>query len=130
MRCPYCQQAETKPWEGTTKLMGFELPARGEKCVKCEEVTFSRLQAKALEKEAAKKIVARGIRKGAELKFIRKLIGLKAIELAPLLDVQPNTVSRWERDEVAIPRLTAFVIGLLFERPDTREQLEALAEAA
>ncbi|HPQ44920.1 MAG TPA: helix-turn-helix domain-containing protein [Syntrophales bacterium] len=36
---------------------------------------------------------------GAEMKFLRKEIGLKSKEMAGLLDVKPETYSRWENDK-------------------------------
>jgi transcriptional regulator with XRE-family HTH domain len=43
--------------------------------------------------------------------------GCKATEIAELLDVRPETVSRWERGEVDIPRAAAFALGELYEHP-------------
>jgi DNA-binding transcriptional regulator YiaG len=39
---------------------------------------------------------------GKELKFLRKAIGLKAVDLAKFLDVAPETLSRWENGKEAI----------------------------
>lgn len=37
--------------------------------------------------------------KGSELRFIRKFFGLKAVDLAKMLGVDPVTVSRWETED-------------------------------
>ena len=39
---------------------------------------------------------------GPELRFVRKFVGLKAIDLAKALSVSPVTVSRWENGEEPI----------------------------
>jgi hypothetical protein len=44
-----------------------------------------------------------------------------------MLEVRPETVSRWERDEVAIPRSAAFVLGESYDRlREARGRLAAL----
>jgi len=39
---------------------------------------------------------------GKELKFLRKAIGVKAVDLAKFLDVTPETLSRWENGKEPI----------------------------
>jgi DNA-binding transcriptional regulator YiaG len=125
MRCTNCKKADTQPWEGETTLHGAKLFARGERCPKCEDVTLSLEESQRLEHEAAKAIVGRGIRTGSEFKFVRKMTGRTAVELASILDVEPDTVSRWERNAVKFPRAAAFTLGMLYEKPKaTRLRLE------
>ena len=45
---------------------------------------------------AGAEAMARGLRDGGTFKFIRKALGLRAADLADLLDVSPETISRWE----------------------------------
>lgn len=40
--------------------------------------------------------------RGEEIRFMRKAIGLKAVELASFLDVVPETLSRWENGREVI----------------------------
>jgi len=62
-------------------------------------------------------------------KFVRKKAGLRANEVAEMFGVRKETVSRWERDEVPIPRTAAYALGALFEHPKlTRQRLEAFAQ--
>ena len=80
------------------------------------------------EVSAAHALVTRGIRTGVEFKFVRKVVGLRATEVAEMLDVRPETMSRWERGELDLPRLAAFALGELLEHPKlTRQKLEAFA---
>jgi transcriptional regulator with XRE-family HTH domain len=48
--------------------------------------------------------MARGLRDGSTFKFIRKALGLRASELGDLLDVSPETISRWENSHRAAER--------------------------
>lgn len=41
---------------------------------------------------------------GDELKEKRIALGLTQVQLAEILDVKPNTVARWERGLLAVPR--------------------------
>ncbi|HEX5063213.1 MAG TPA: helix-turn-helix domain-containing protein [Kofleriaceae bacterium] len=129
MRCPNCKSVDSfRPWEGTMKLRGVEFLARGEKCRECGEIVFDSSEVRRQERVVAAGLVERGIRTGRDFQYVRKVAGLKATELAELLDVRPETVSRWERDEVDIPRPIAFTLGELFERPRIlRDRLEAFA---
>lgn len=129
MRCPNCKSVDSfRPWEGTMKLRGVEFLAHGERCRECGEIVFDSSEVKRQERLVATGLVERGVRSGRDFQYVRKVAGLKATELAELLDVRPETVSRWERDEVEVPRVVAFTLGELFERPRVvREKLEALS---
>jgi DNA-binding transcriptional regulator YiaG len=52
---------------------------------------------------------------GGELRFARKAIGLKQPELAALLDVATETVSRWETGADPIRRQTQLAVLLFLE---------------
>jgi DNA-binding transcriptional regulator YiaG len=52
---------------------------------------------------------------GDELKFARKAMGLRQPDLAALLDVAPETVSRWENDKDPIRRQTQLAVLLFLE---------------
>lgn len=130
MRCPTCKKENTfRPWEGMTTVMGVELEGRGQRCKACGEVLIKLTERGRQEQLAAARLVARGIRSGVEFKFVRKIVGLRANEVADMFGVRKETVSRWERGEVAIPRTAAYALGALFEHPKlTRQRLEAFAQ--
>ena len=50
---------------------------------------------------------------GPELRRLRKRLGLLQRELAVRVGVTPNTVARWERDEVGISEPVARLIRFL-----------------
>lgn len=80
------------------------------------------------EHEIATALIARGVRTGPEFKLVRKVAGLRATEVAEMFGVRPETISRWERGEVEIPRTAAYALGELYEHPKiTRQKLQAFA---
>lgn len=129
MRCPNCKAVDSyQPWEGMMKLRGVEFVARGERCRSCNETTFDAAEVNRQERVVAAGLVQQGIRTPRDFQYVRKVAGLKANELAELLDVRPETVSRWERGESDIPRYAVFMLGELFTHPRVvREKLEQLA---
>jgi DNA-binding XRE family transcriptional regulator len=129
MRCPNCRKEGTlRDWEGQLELLGVQVVGRGTRCASCGETVFDSGEVDRQQREAIGLIAARGVRKGNELKLARKALDMRASELAELLDVRPETVSRWERDEVEIPRTVAFAIYQLLEHPKaTRQRLERIA---
>ena len=129
MRCPNCRKQNTmSSWEGSLTRMGVQILARGEKCSSCGEMLFDDSEVERQEKLLAAGLVERGIRKGAEFKLVRKVAGFKAVEIAAMLDVRPETLSRWESGDQEIPRLAAFALGELFQHPRlVREKLELFA---
>ena len=55
---------------------------------------------------------------GAELHTFREKLGLSQSQLATLLGVTPNTLARWERDELTIqhPRILELALTELRRR--------------
>jgi len=129
MKCPSCGKGETfRPWSGKLAVMGVEVAATGKRCSSCDETLFTADEVEQQERAAAELIVARGVRTGEEFRFVRKVAGLRANDVAAMLDATPETVSRWEGGKLAIPRLAAFALGELFEHPKiARRKLEAFA---
>lgn len=129
MKCPTCKkEGSFRPWKGTTSVMGFEIEGRGQRCKACGEILTELAEIERQEQLAAEQLVARGIRSGTEFRFVRKCAGFQANTVAELFGVRKETVSRWERGEVEIPRTAAYTLGALFEHPKlTRQRLEAFA---
>jgi len=129
MRCPTCKKENTfRSWSGTITLSGVEIPTSGRRCSSCGEQLFDFEEVGRQERALAAAFVERGIRKGAEFALVRKVAGFKAVEIAELFGVRPETVSRWERGESEIPRTAAFALGELYRHPKlTRQSFEVLA---
>jgi hypothetical protein len=89
MRCPTCKQQDSfVPWEGMSDVWGFEIEGRGERCRTCGEILIRFGELGRMERIAAQRIVARGIRTGSEFKFVRKLAGFQATEVAEMFGVR------------------------------------------
>jgi putative zinc finger/helix-turn-helix YgiT family protein len=111
--------------------MGIEVKGHGRRCKACGEILTELTEVARQERIAAERLVARGIRSGHEFKFVRKRAGLQANQVAEMFGVRKETVSRWERGEVEIPRTAAFALGQLYAQPKlTRQRLEAFAQPA
>jgi DNA-binding transcriptional regulator YiaG len=85
-----------------------------------------------LEEQEARALVEGGIRDGAVFKFLRKIAGLKATELADLLGVTAVTVSHWENGHSQPDLADWATLGLLVEdyfagRTTTLGRLRGLA---
>ena len=50
---------------------------------------------------------------GEAFRFMRKVAGLRAIDVAELFAVTPETVSRWETDKHPIDRGALVLLGLI-----------------
>lgn len=92
-----------------------ELPARV--CTSCGESYFSDDDVAAFDLAVAAKLAEAGITDAEALKFMRKVTGLNGKDFAELLEVRPETVSRWEKNKRPIDRATyAIIRQLIFDR--------------
>lgn len=128
-KCPTCKKEKAlRGRESSTEICGIEVRGRGLACRFCDEFLIENAELARMETEAARAIVASGIRDGRQFQFVRKELDIRAVDLAKLLGVRPETISRWERGEYPVDRAAAFALGELFERPRVvRAKLEALA---
>lgn len=118
----------------TVKVAGrtFVGAVRGVQCPHCEKVFVHGADLEDFELGVAAELAKDGPTKGEALKYMRKAgLAMRATDLARLLDVAPETLSRWETDALSIPRLAwATVSALVLERYAGRrallEQLEEL----
>lgn len=128
MRCPNCKKDALRDWEGHITRMGIEIAAHGRRCSACGEILYDHEEVGRQEQELAAALVQRGIHTGTEFAFVRKAAGFRAVEIAELFGVRPETVSRWEHGEGEIPRTAAYALGQLYMHPKlTRQSFEALA---
>jgi len=64
---------------------------------------------------------------GAEIRFARKSLGLTQARLAALMDVAPETVSRWETGSEAMSRVSRLALLAIVVGFDSRRMAEGLA---
>ncbi|MGO8993683.1 MAG: helix-turn-helix domain-containing protein [Polyangiaceae bacterium] len=61
---------------------------------------------------------------GAEIRFARKSLGLTQARLAGLLEVAPETVSRWETGELPMSRVSRLALLAVVRDPGSLSRLE------
>jgi putative zinc finger/helix-turn-helix YgiT family protein len=102
------------------------------RCGKCGEEYVDGEVSRRIDLLVAARVAELGEVSGEAFRFARKALGLRAIDLAELLDVSADTISRWERGAVAVDRaalalLAAAAADALDNRTTTLDRLRALA---
>lgn len=137
-RCRRCGDAELREASETLSLelprsrvmASVAIPAR--RCPACGEAHVDGALARRFQLAACCELADAGVHTGEALRHMRKVLGLRASELARLLDVTPETISHWETGK-ARPNRAAFVAvcamadDALHGRTTTRDRLEVLA---
>lgn len=105
------------------------LPARH--CRACGETSYEAVILQRFDLHVANRLAEAGVGSGAAFRFMRKALGLRAVDLAELLDVSAETLSRWETEKRALDRgalavLAACVRDALAGRTSTLDTLRAL----
>ncbi len=141
-RCAVCRSDDVSETEETVDVRvptasgAFVVRVSGIPAVKCGACAESLLNGRDLgraELLASAEAIARGLRDGPTLKFVRKALALRAAELGELLDVSAETVSRWENGHRVAERsvwntLADLVADKLAGATTTLDRLQSLAE--
>lgn len=138
-RCRNCGDGEL---QDGTETLSLELP-RSEvtasaavpalRCPSCGDVQIDRELAQRFELAVCCELADAGVGSGEALRHMRKALGLRAAELARLLDVTPETISHWETGK-APPNRAAFVaVCAMIQdardgRTTTRDRLAVLTD--
>jgi DNA-binding transcriptional regulator YiaG len=80
-------------------------------CSSCDDSRVPLEELERFELAVAAELAKAGARSGEAMRFMRKAIGLRASDLASLLDVAPETLSRWETGEREAPRVYFAALG-------------------
>jgi len=91
----------------------FVSKVRGRTCDQCGEATFADGEVERVDLAIARALVDEGIASGGAFKFIRKAVGLRATDLAELLHVTKETVSRWETNKVPIDHPARALLAMM-----------------
>lgn len=138
-KCPTCGQVGTftlRPTDATSCVGAsryvMEVPAWV--CSACDEAIFSSETLSAMERAVTRELVASGAHDPAALRWLRKAAELSGAELARLLGVAPETVSRWENgvqtpDRATVAVVAELALDALEGRSDTRRRLDRMAHA-
>lgn len=103
--CANCKSNQLRPIEESVEIHvpgdkdGLHVIVDGVRATRCEacgEVYTDGPDLGRAEVLAAFEAVRAGLRDGPTLNWARRALGLRATDLADLLDVAPETVSRWE----------------------------------
>lgn len=104
-----------------------EVPAR--RCGACDAVFFDGPALKEFERAAARELARHGPALGETFRFMRKALGVRGADLAELLDVPPETLSRWETGKLAMARTAWLTLSsLVLDFDGTQERLRAVRE--
>jgi len=133
-RCPTCKK--TNLTKGTTAVERA-FPSRGGKvravvenvpalvCRGCGEAVVAGEDLARAELIAASRLIDAGARSGALLSWTRRALGLLATDLAALLGITAETVSRWENDRVEPePAVWNVVADLVADRLEGRTRTQ------
>lgn len=82
-------------------------------CSECGSVEYPGDALARVELSVAREIFNKGLREGRSVRFARKALGMRASDLADVLDVTPETVSRWENDRIPVDLSVWAAIGSL-----------------
>jgi len=82
-------------------------------CPQCGEWVVTDSRVGQFEAAVARALVASGIDQGEAVRWLRTTAGLRGVDLAEMLGVVPETVSRWETGRTTIDRATLHPLGRL-----------------
>jgi DNA-binding XRE family transcriptional regulator len=100
-------------------------------CRSCGEAIVAGADLGRAELIASRKVIDAGVRSGALLSSTRRSLGLFATELAVLLGVTAETISRWENDKVAPePAIWNVIADLVDDRLAGRTRTQDRLQAA
>ena len=113
-RCQRCQAGllEDSSTETTRRIASQEFVARvpAHRCLACGVFVVRRSEMAAFELAVAVRLVDTHSTSGEVLRYVRKVLGLKGKEMAGLLEVCAETVSRREQGKVPVDRATFAVL--------------------
>lgn len=134
-RCVECRSRELVAAESEERLevagKTFAATIPTTRCAKCGATYLSHDAVGVLELGAAGELARHGEVSAEAFGFLRRALGVRAVDLAEWLDVTPETVSRWEHGRQPIDRgaaaiLSAMVVDRLEGRTTTLDRLKAL----
>lgn len=103
MKCAECKSDKMGPTTHDAKrVVGpyiYVMQVAALKCAVCGQVVLDTPELEIQELCIALDLAVRGARDGQSFRFMRKMIDLTASDVAKLLHVTPETISRWETDK-------------------------------
>ena len=139
MKCPTCGSAELSDAKVALDRevcnRQFKATGPGSRCARCGEEVVEFGVLGMFDLAIAADLARSGPATGDAFRFMRKAIGLPGKELAALMEVAPETVSRWENEKLPVERralalLASMVLEKVEGRAATLDRLRALATPA
>lgn len=134
-KCSACKKGELHPSKTEMKFVvgeyTFVATVPADACRKCGEAIVHIDDWGRAEQAVARWLIANGQPSGQATRFLRKVVAIQAKEIARLLDVTPETVSRWEAGTQSLPHsvwaaVTTIALDALEGKPGLRERLAGL----
>jgi DNA-binding transcriptional regulator YiaG len=125
-RCPACHAIDRwreKTVDVSHVISGHEFvgAVSARECMSCGHVLHDRAAEDRLCLRIAALIVDSGLATGRAFRFMRKAIAMRASDLARLLQVAPETISRWETERRAVdPSSFALLAAIVRDRLEGR----------
>jgi hypothetical protein len=112
--------------------VAFAVTMPGHVCPVDDSWIVSNEVSQEIDRKAVRAIATHGPATGRTLKYLHAFLQLKGTELAALIGVQPETLSRWESEAQPLAQLAwvtvaAMVLDKLEGRATTTKQLRAAA---
>jgi DNA-binding transcriptional regulator YiaG len=133
-KCPSCGGALVASKKRQTQSVGarvFVVTVATGACRVCGAVFLENTSLQRAEMEIACDVARHGPISGDAFRYLRKTLGLRAVVVADLLGVTPETISRWENgqrqvDKTAWLTLGSVVLEHASRPPETLERLREL----
>ena len=129
MKLDGCSGCGAKALRRTEKMLtrevgghSFRAKVPATRCGRCGDVLFASADLRRFDDAVAVSLLGAGITRSDGLKFVRKAMGMRADELARLLGVRPETVSRWENGKREVDLAMLAVLRQLFDERHARER--------
>ena len=115
-KCVTCGKREVRtgpalPYSRTVAGHEFNGSVPGRACSACGEKYYNGPELVQFDLRVAAELARSGTTNGEAIRFMRRSAGMKATDLADLLGVTPETVSRWENGKLAADRRTIALLG-------------------
>ena len=121
--CPTCREGDIYRRKTVVRFdvgaVTFESESVARSCDNCNESLVAGDELRGVELRAAAKLAAAGVSSAKTLQFCRKTLGLQSAQLARMLGIEPETLSRWERGKRPIPLGAMAIVHALVSKAAT-----------
>ena len=106
---------ERRDYTARRKVAGqrFEVPSEVLVCPECGREVISYKEAHRVSLAVAEQLARHGPLSSAAFRHMRRALKLTGRQLAEVLGVAPETISRWEHEQQAIPASAVLLLGTI-----------------